>query len=499
VRGATLGNVRGLTAAAIAAAIALAALAVAVAVQEQPLVGLVIPVVLATAFLVARRPAAAIAFVLFLSGSFGSLQAFGVGSPGPLVDLLLAALLVSVLVSHVVKERDRPWWIWPGLALACLYILLTFFEITTAASIEIGLRSFRFSVWYMLVLPLIALAGWSLRTYIGISRGFIAVALMVGGYAVFRLITGPAASEEKFALLGAGSYNVVDDQLALIGSFPGRHSLAFWATCATPFCLAAALTQPGRLWKLAAAAAAGLCAAAVLGTEVRAALPALIAGAGTVIVLYQFSGGLEGSAIARTLAVTLIAITVGAALFPMVVGESSTRYSAILSPSGDVSYEHRIAKWRQAAEDIEDAPFGKGLGTAGLVQELREGPYITQGSYGIDSSYMKIAYEQGFPVMVLFIGAMLVLLTGLARRALQTMDRTARGIAIGGAGTLVAALSMFVTAQYIENLPVLTVWVAVGAGIGAIAAARFERTQVDDEAPVRRVLTAPVPQATRLG
>jgi O-Antigen ligase len=501
VRGATLGNVRGLTAAGIAAAIALAALVTAVVVQVQPFVALAVPVVFATAFLCARRPAGTIAFVLVLSGSFGSLQAFGVGSPGPLVDLILAALWVSVLVSHLIKERDRPWWIWPGLALTCLYLLLTFLEITTAATLEVGLRSFRYSAWYMLVLPLLALAGWSLRTYVRISRALIAVALLVGGYAVVRLIIGPAASEETFALGGAGGYNIVDDKLALIGSFPSRHSLAFWATAAIPFCLAAVITQPRR-WKLVAAAAAGLCTAAVLGTEVRAAIPALVAGVGTVILLYQLSGGLQAATIARTISATLIALTVGAAMFTMVVGESSARYDAILNPSGDISYEHRIAKWRQALEDIEDAPFGKGLGTAGLVQELDEGPYITQGSYGIDSSYLKIAYEQGFPVMILFIVAMLTLLVGLARRALQTLDRTARGIAIGGAGTLVAALSMFVTAVYIENLPVLTVWVAVGAGIGAIGAARSERTDAADEddgdAVPKRVLSAPVPGATAL-
>jgi hypothetical protein len=472
VRGATLGNVRGVSA-AIAASVALAAVAVALVIQVQPFLALLVPAVLGTAMVCARRPAAAIALVLFLSGSFGSLQAFGVLNPGPLVDLLLAGLWVSVLVSHLIKEREQPWWIWPGMALALLYIVVTFFEISTAASIEIGARSFRFSTWYMLALPLIALAGWSLSTYVRIARALIAVAILVGGYAVLRLMIGPAASEEAFALQGAGTYNLVDEKLALIGSFPGRHSLAFWAVTATPFCLAAALTQRGG-WRLAGAAGAGLCAAAVLGTEVRAALPALVAGTATVVFLYQLSGERRGGTTARTVAAVMIAVTLGAALFSMVVGESSSRYEAIISPGGDVSYEHRITKWTQAIEDIEDAPFGKGLGTAGLVQELKQGPYLTQGSYGIDSSYLKIAYEQGFPLLILFVVALLVLLVGLARRLFRVRDELVRGIAIGGAGTLVTALSMFVTAIYVENLPVLTVWVAVGAGIGAISALRAE-------------------------
>jgi hypothetical protein len=157
-----------------------------------------------------------------------------------------------------------------------------------------------------------------------------------------------------------------------------------------------------------------------------------------------------------------------------VVGQSSTRYSAILNPSNDTSYTARIDKWTQAAEDLQHAPFGKGLGTAGLVQELHEGPYLTLGSYGIDSSYLKIAYEQGFPVMVLFILAVLALLVGIGKQSFRIADDTVRGISIGATGTLVAALSMFVTAVYIENLPVLFVWVAVGTAAGSAVAFRAQ-------------------------
>jgi hypothetical protein len=466
-------------------AIAVLAVIFAVATAAQPFVAAAVPAVFLTALLCARRPAGAMAIVLVFSGSFGSLQAFGVFSPGPYVDLILAGLWIAVIVSHLVKERDRPWWIWPGVALLILYIAITFFEIPTAVGMSIGVKSFRYSTWYMAVLPLLALAGWSLNTYIRISKALIAVAVLVGAYAVLRLIIGPASSEQDFALQGAGTFNVVEDKLALIGSFPSRHSLAFWATTATPFCLAASFTMR-KGWRLAALLAVGLCVTAVLGTQVRAALPALVVGGITVVVLHQVAGGMKGGTIGKTIAAIMIAFVVGAALFSMVVGEDSSRYSAIFSPSGDTSYEHRITKWTQAIEDIQHDPFGKGLGTAGLVQELGQGPYITEGSYGIDSSYLKIAYEQGFPILALFILAMIVLLINLAMQAVRVEDERVRAMLIGAAGTLVAALSMFITAIYIENLPVLVTWTAVGTAIGATAAARAER----QEEPVR----APAPE-----
>jgi O-antigen ligase/polysaccharide polymerase Wzy-like membrane protein len=486
VRSLTLDRVRDLSAARTVVLTAMAAAGFAAAIVLLPIVAVVIPFVLLTAFFCARRPAGAIALILLLAGLMGTLPASGGSKPGPIVDLLLAGLVVSVIVTHIVKERRQPWWVLPGVAFVSLYLLITLFEIPTAATFYIGLRSFRFSDWYMLMLPLLALAGWSLSTYVRISRVLIVLALIFGAYAVLRLIIGPSSAERDFALQGAGTYNIVDNKLALIGSFGSRHALAFWATCMTPFCLAAALTQPGK-WKLAGAAAVALTVTAVFGTEVRAALPALVASGLTVIILFQASGGVKGRTVGKAFTAVLIVVAVGAGLFSMVVGESSTRYSAILSPSNDTSYQARIDKWSQAVQDLKGAPFGKGLGTAGLVQELHEGPYLTLGSYGIDNSYLKIAYEQGFPIMVLFILAVIVLLVGIARQAFQIADDTVRGISIGAAGTLVAAMSMFITAVYIENLPVLFIWVAVGTAAGSAVAVR-SKSAVTEPAPPRAEL-----------
>src|SRR5206468_9045312 len=136
-------------------------------------------------------------------------------------------------------------------------------------------------------------------------------------------------------------------------------------------------------WKLAALAAIGLCLSAAYGTDVRAAIPALIAGGGTVIVLNQMSSGARGTALAQTLGAVAIAAAVGAFLFTVVVGPDSSRYGAILSPSGDPSYQAHIKKWGAALDDLHGHPFGKGLGTAGRLAQQGAGPFVTVGSYAI--------------------------------------------------------------------------------------------------------------------
>jgi O-antigen ligase len=164
----------------------------------------------------------------------------------------------------------------------------------------------------------------------------------------------------------------------------------------------------------------------------------------------------------------------GVALFTTVVGSDSDRYGAILSPSGDPSYEQHIGKWGEVLDQLEGDPFGKGLGTAGRVAEQGVAPYLTVGSYNIDNTYLKIAFEQGFPILALFMLAMIAMLIELGRRAIRTRSPELRALAIGAAGTTVAALALFVTGQYMEELSALILWVVLGSAIGAINAERTE-------------------------
>jgi hypothetical protein len=475
VRGVSLPSLRRpLATAAIAATCAAVVFGFALITRDQPLIGAAVPLVLVVSLACARWPAAAVAALIFLSGTYGSLKAFGIVPAGPMVDLVLSALVVSVVISQLLNRREQPWWLWPGVAILCLYIAITFLEIATSSSLAVGIKSFSYQAWYMVLVPLLGLAGWRLRTYFRIYHSLLAIAFLVSAYAVFRQITGPAASEQALGLQSAGVFNTVGGDLKLLGSFPNRHELAFWATTAAPFALAATLIDPKAKWKLVGALTVLFCLTAAYATDVRAALPALVAGGGTVVVLNQIAGRGRGTVLAQTMAAIAMAATAGAVLFTVVVGPDSSRYSAILSPSGDPSWENHLTKWEAALQDLHGHPFGLGLGTAGRLAEQKAGPFVTVGTYAIDSSYLKIAYEEGFPVLVIFVLAIIALLVELLRRSVRARSPGVRALAIGAAGSLVAALPMWVTGQYMESLDTLFLWTALGSAIGAIAAERFQ-------------------------
>jgi O-antigen ligase len=481
-----LPNLRGvLVPAAIAAGVVLTALTVAQFYADQPLVGLAVPGVLLIAIACGRWPALAVLAVLVLAGATGSLQAFFGIPSGPVSDAVLAGLWISVLFSYVVKARSRPWWVWPGLALILLFIMVTFLQIWTANGVGLGLLSFKYSAWYMMVIPLLAFAGWKLETYIRISNALVLAALGVAAYAVLRLIIGVSSAEWQLAMSSGGVFNTVGGELSLIGSFANRHTLASWSACAIPFCFAIALNPGKGLWRLAAAASIPLGLVALFGTDVRAGLAATAAGAGIVIALNLIAARGRGRPLTHALVAMLLVVVGGVTLFTVVLDEEETeRYGAILSPSGDNAFEARLLRWEAVLEELDEQPMGFGLATGGRLAEGQT-RFVTLGSYSIDSTYLKIAYEQGIPVVILYIAALLTLFVGLARRAIRTRAGPVRGLAIGAAGSLIAVLVIFGFSIFVESIAILYLWLAVGAAIGALGAIReeeMERTGEDPEA-----------------
>jgi hypothetical protein len=481
-----LPNLRGGVAPAAAAfGILLVALGFAAITTQQPIVALAVPGVMLTAIACARWPALGVLIIVTLAGAAGSLQAFFGIPAGPIIDLILAGLWVSVLYAYVVKTRVRPWWVWPGIGLTLLYLVVSFFQMWTALGVSLGFLSFRASQWYMMVIPLLAFAGWKLGTYVRISYALVFAGLAVAGYAVLRMIIGIAGEEWIAAhTFGAGAFNTVTPgELSTIGSFHNRHDLAFWQAVSIPFCLAIALAPGKQFWRLAAAAAIPLGAAATFGTDVRMALPAIGVGVVVVIGLNLVASRGRGTPLAHALIAALLTVVAGAALFSVVLGEEDQeRYGAILSPSGDTSFEAHVDRWEKTLQELDDQPMGFGLGTAGRL--ARGGiPYVTFGSYSIDSVYLKIAYEQGFPVLALFMAAMIALLVGLARRAVRSRAGPVRGLAIAGTASLASALVMFITGVYTEALGSMFLWLAVGAAIGALAAAKDDEMPPSDDDP----------------
>jgi hypothetical protein len=95
----------------------------------------------------------------------------------------------------------------------------------------------------------------------------------------------------------------------------------------------------------------------------------------------------------------------------------------------------------------------------------------------VDNSYLKVAFEQGFVVTVFFMVAMVLLLVGLARRALVALEPARAGPAIAACGTLVAMLVLFFIGNYVEGFPVLAGWVMVALGVRQFTYGARERSE----------------------
>lgn len=451
-----------------------AALFTAAYVPAQPLIGLAIPTVVGSAAVCRRRPAAALVGAFFLTGAFGSLEVFTPIPAGETVDLLLAGLWLGVIWAYAFRLRDHTLVLWPGIVAGMLYLVLTAAAIAGAEAFYDGLYAFRTSAWYMMAFLLIGYAGWDRATYRRIVYGFVAVAGVIGGYATFRWIVGPSQAEEEAALAIAPQFEVVNGEVRLFGSFANGKELAAWTASVIPFCVAIALMAKGR-GRVLAVAAIAVCAVGLLGSQTRAALVAVVAGLVLVLILYQAAKAVRGLHLGVTAAAVIAIFGAGFVLFTQTAGDSDAgteRYKILLTdPTSDPAYQARIYKWRDALDDIEANPLGNGLGSAGRAH-LRYGRFVSIASSNIDNSYLTIAYQQGFAVMGLFVLTILLLLYGLARRAVTTMDRDGAAIAIGACGALAAFAILLWSGGYYEGLPALTVWMLVGLGVAQFAVRR---------------------------
>lgn len=446
------------------------ALLAAAVISAVPLAALALPVLALAAIACARFPAAGVTAAFLVAGAFGSLAAFTPLSGQQVADLLLAGLWLGAIWGWVMSGRRRPAWVWPGIALLGFYLLLTAFEVLAADTLTMGFQSFRASAWYMAAALLVAYAPWSDAARARLLRGALLAIALIAGYAVMRWAVGPAGAERTQAEGVAN--NFLDGELRPVGSFVSTKQMAAWMAVAIPFAAGVAIAGRGRL-RLIAAAALALAVLAMFAADVRAGPAAAVPGVVAVLLLYQLSQAFRGRRGPALPVAVALCIVLGGGAFALTLGgdnASQQRYGAILHPEQDSSYQARLFKWRTAIGDIERAPFGRGLGTSGDVQK-RYGRFTNIGSIDVDNSYLKIAYEQGFFVMGLFAAALALLLVGLSRRAVVTLDPARAGPALAACGVLVAMAVLFGIGTYVEGLQVLGGWLLVGLGLSQFTGA----------------------------
>jgi O-Antigen ligase len=426
----------------------------------------VIPAALtASALLASWKPEISVVAVFALAGGFGTLEALLYIPVGPSVDLLLAGAWIHTIWVYLVRGRSRKLALWPGLVALGIWLLVTAAMVLGAETLTVGLHGFRQTPWYILGGLLIAYGQWPEGTRRRIGKGMLLVALAVGAYATFRHIAGPAAKEAQLGFIATYT-NFLDGELGLLGSFPSRHELAAWAAVGIPFCIVLGLGFKG-IWRLVAAAATGLLVVAMLGSEVRSGLLAAGAGVALAFVLFQLSRGFGKANVATTIVGLMFASVVAFGVFTLTVGAddaSLKRYEVIFNPSEDVAYKERVYKWGSAIEEIDNAPMGHGLGSAGRVHR-NFGRFVTIGSTDIDNHYLSLTYEQGFLLAGLFFGALLLILLDMARRSILTEDPEKATLGIAGCAVLVSMLVLGFFGEYLTGLTALAGWMLMGLGI----------------------------------
>ena len=452
---------------AIAALIAVIAGAVFLVVTiGNSIVLVAVPAIIGAGVLAARRPVGVTLTVFVVSGLVGTLTAFTPIPVSGLVDFLLLGLWLGAIGTYLTGRAERRAWLWPALIAPGLYLGITAFEVLLTDPVSLGLDAFRAASWYLAAFLVVALAPWSERTHVRIARGVALIGLLVGAYCTYRWIAGPSV-KETLAARHAQPGIAPAIQARFFGSFLSANQLAGWTATMIPFCLAAAISWRGG-WRAVAAGAIPLLAIPLLASTIRTGALAAAAGVLVVLVLAVLLRRARGR-IGAALVALLAAGILGAGAYDLTIGGSdkqSTRFANLLSPEHDLAYTLRQERWAQAWDDIQDNPWGHGLGTSGGASAGNpSGPVITPY---IDSSYLVVGLQQGLMIMLLYIFALVSLLIALARRASLIGEPARAFLAIGACGTLVAMLVLFYAGIYSEGAYIAGAWLIVGLGVAQV-------------------------------
>ena len=431
---------------------------------RELLIILALPLFAAGAFVAARRPEIPLLAALALIAFEGSIRAFAGLEIADPVSGLLACFVVGTVGRLVLSRRRSPIIMWPALLPLAGFIALTTAGILAASTIQLGIAAFRDAAIFMLAGLIMAIGLTERRAWRRLLNGVVLLSLLVGAYATFRWIAGPAA-EELAQASGPRSNVRIGERVGLFGSFTTRGSLARWAVHTIPLCLALTLLGRGP-WRAVAAAGGALCSVALVGTEVRVALVATVLAVVVVLVLQSSVRARPGLRLGTTFVAVAGSIAIGVAAFTVVSDStpgSAERFARIFSPSEDQSFGVRQTRWPEALQIASDNPFGLGLGVAG--RQARSQQYVTFGAANTDNSYIQVSIEQGIPALILLVVAILVLIGGLARHALRTSDPEHAAAGLAGSASLLALLVLMYTGLSLGGPPVMLVWTAVGLAL----------------------------------
>lgn len=419
-----------------------------------------------------RFPRGVVTMILVAIAANGTIMAFTPVRPLQVVTGFLLAMWAAMIGRLVIGRRPLPLRPSAGMYLLLLLFAWTIIAVMATSPLNQGTKEFT-DVWLRLsMLLLIGYGAYSARVLDGVARSFVLIALLAGAYATLRWAIG---AHPKETALNAGdqfreSYNSVDGEQKVQGSFFNGQQLAVWGSIAIPFCLAMAISWRGR-WRTVAIAALPFSIIAMFGSGQRTVVPAVIAGALTVMVVHMVSRSFKGPRLGVALAAVLALVASAAVVYPAVLDnpDKRQRYENILNPSEDVPFQERLIKWNQVLDDLEGHPLGFGVG-AGDSQIPKR---FTDVAYNnIDNSYLMFAYDQGMFFAILFIITLFVVLFELIRHAVWTRGETSSALCTAAAGVLVSVMIELVAANQVNSPTILAAWLIVGIGIAQYGSRR---------------------------
>lgn len=388
------------------------------------------------------------------------------------ITILLAGLVLATGIAYAFVERARTFFVAPSAVVVGAFVLLCASQIPFAESTTVGTRAFMAGPAYLLLIIGLAYAPWEPETRWRVVKGLIGVALAAGIYALIQEVSGPSTAEVSHARRSSG----VGGDLALFGSLPNRVELGSWCAIAVPFLTAMALAATGR-WRAIAATALGLSVLALLGSQVRTALVAAGVGIGVVLALLvlarSFGIARLGTAVLAAGGL-LVAGTIGYAVTVADTQEKSERFSRILDPGSDFSFQQRVQKWEQALDEINAEPLGQGLGTAGSTQR-NYSRFLRLDNAFVDNSWLEVGIQLGYPGLLMLSAAALALLLGIGRASLATLDPRAAATGIGAAAALTAWLVNMMTGGTYESWGAVLLWLLLGLALAPFVGRSSDR------------------------
>lgn len=430
------------------------------------------PALAACALIAVRHPVLTTSVAVGVMAFSGALAArWSLPVEGP-ITLLLMGLVLSTGVAYAFGERSRVLFIAPGVMLVAAYLLLAASQIPFAESMTVGTRAFMAGPVFLMLVIGLAYAPWEPETRWRVVKSVVAISLAAGIYALIQEISGPSTAEISSARRSAG----VGGDLALFGSLPNRVELGSWCAVAVPFLTAMALATTGR-WRAIATAALALSVLALLGSQVRTALVAAGIGVAVVLALLvaarSFGIAKLGTAVLAAGGL-LVAGAIGYAVTVADTQEKSERFSRILDPGSDFSFQQRVEKWEQALDEINSEPLGQGLGTAGTAQR-NYSRFLRLDNAFVDNSWLEVGIQLGYPGLLMLGAAALALLLGIGRAAIATLSPQAAAVGIGATAALTAWIVNMMTGGTYESWGAVLLWLLLGLALAPFVGRSSER------------------------